>query len=223
MKVGALTIGQSPRSDITSEIQEILGSDVTILESGVLDGMDVREIRKLSPGQGEPFLVTRLRDGQEVKLADRHVIERLPRCVSDLEKEGSEIVILLCTGEFPEIQSSKVVLRPDRVLLNTARCLAGCQRLGVLLPAEEQIPVLGRRWAGMYPDVVMEAVSPYTGSMELVREKALKFKSANVDLIVLDCLGFNKKTKAIFREVTGKPVLLPRTLVARIAREIIEA
>jgi protein AroM len=44
-----------------------------------------------------------------------------------------------------------------------------------------------------------------------------------VDLIVLDCLGFNKKTKSIFREVTGKPVLLPRTLVARIAREIIEA
>jgi protein AroM len=59
--------------------------------------------------------------------------------------------------------------------------------------------------------------------VELVREKALKLKSADVDLIVLDCLGFNKKTKAIFREVTGKPVLLPRTLVARIAREIIEA
>jgi len=223
MKVGALTIGQSPRIDITSEIWDILGSDVIILEKGVLDGLDISEIQKLFPGQGEPFLVTRLRDGEEVKLAERHVIERLPRCISDLEKEGSEILILLCTGEFPEIQSSKVVLRPDRVLMNTARCVAGCKRLGVLLPAAEQIPVLGRRWEGMYPEVVMEAVSPYTGSVELVREKALKFKSANVDLIVLDCLGFNKKTKSIFREVTGKPVLLPRTLVARIAREIIEA
>jgi protein AroM len=40
MKVGALTIGQSPRTDITSEIRDILGSDVTILESGVLDGLD---------------------------------------------------------------------------------------------------------------------------------------------------------------------------------------
>jgi protein AroM len=223
MMVGALTIGQSPRTDITSEIRDILGSDVTLLEKGVLDGLDVSEICKLLPRQGEPFLVTRLRDGKEVRLAEKHVVGRLPRYVSDLEEEGCEILILLCTGEFPEIQSRKVLLRPDRVLLNTARCIAGCRRLGVLLPAEEQIPVLGRRWAGMYPDVVMEAVSPYTGSMGQVREKALKFKSANVDLIVLDCLGFNKKTKAIFREVTGKPVLLPRTLVARVAREIIEA
>ena len=41
-----------------------------------------------------------------------------------------------------------------------------------------------------------------------------------VDLIVLDCIGFTKEMKRMFAEFTGKPVILPRTLLARVVSEM---
>lgn len=38
-KIGAITIGQSPRIDVIPEMQEILGENVIILEAGALDGL----------------------------------------------------------------------------------------------------------------------------------------------------------------------------------------
>jgi protein AroM len=43
----------------------------------------------------------------------------------------------------------------------------------------------------------------------------------NVDLIVLDCIGYTLKMKEKLKEMTGKPVLLPRSILARVIRELI--
>jgi protein AroM len=223
MKVGTLTIGQSPRSDVVPEIRDILGPEIEILEKGALDGLDVEEVRKFRPGPNDYILVTRMRDGTEVKIAERHVIERMRRCISEFQTEPVEIIILLCTGEFPEIDSRKILLRPDRVMLNVVQSLLESGRLGVVVPSPEQIPELKRRWETSNREVFAEAVSPYTGTREELREKALEIKASGVDLVVLDCIGFNRETKALFRDVTGKPVLLPVTLVGRIAREMVGA
>jgi 3-methyladenine DNA glycosylase AlkD len=44
-KIGMITIGQSPRVDIVPEMQEILGTDVEILEAGALDGLTLEEVK----------------------------------------------------------------------------------------------------------------------------------------------------------------------------------
>ena len=41
-----------------------------------------------------------------------------------------------------------------------------------------------------------------------------------VDLVVLDCIGFTQKMKEMFAEKTGKTVVLPRTLLARVISEV---
>jgi protein AroM len=221
MKVGTLTVGQSPRSDVVPELRGILGPEIEILEKGALDGLEVEEVRKFHPRPNDYILVTRMRDGTEVKIAERHVIERMRRCISEFQTEPVEIIILLCTGEFPEIESRKILLRPDRVMLNVVQSLLESGRLGVVVPSPDQIPALKRRWETSNREVSAEAVSPYTGTREEMKEKAEKIKASDVDLVVLDCIGFNRETKALFREVTGKPVLLPVTLVGRIAREMV--
>ena len=38
-RIGAITIGQSPRVDVVPEMQQILGPDVEIVQAGVLDGL----------------------------------------------------------------------------------------------------------------------------------------------------------------------------------------
>jgi protein AroM len=95
--------------------------------------------------------------------------------------------------------------------------------LGVIVPSPDQIPALKRRWEKTNLEVVAEAVSPYTGSHEELREKANIIKTLDVDLVVLDCIGFSREKRALFREITAKPVLLPVTLMGRIAREMVEA
>ena len=39
-------------------------------------------------------------------------------------------------------------------------------------------------------------------------------------LIVLDCIGYTQEMKKMFAEKTGKKVVLPRTLLARVVSEL---
>lgn len=221
MKVGTLTIGQSPRIDVIPQIRNVLGPGIEILEKGALDGLSLEEVREFHPQPGDYTLVTRMTDGTEVKVAEERIMERMRRCIGEFQTEPVEIIILLCTGEFPEIESGKIVLRPDRIMLNVVRSMLASGKLGVIVPSPEQIPSLGARWEKMHLEVVADAVSPYTGSDEELREKASKLRASDVDLVVMDCIGFNRETRALFRKITEKPVLLPTTLVARIAAEML--
>ncbi|MCK4830239.1 AroM family protein [bacterium] len=223
MKVGTLTIGQSPRTDVIPGIRNVLGPNIEIVEKGALDGLDLEDVKKFYPGPNDYILVTRMRDGTEVKIAEKHVIDRMRRCISDFQGEPVEISILICTGEFPEIESKKILLRPDRIMLNVVQSLLDAGRLGVIVPSPDQIPALKRRWEKTHLEVVAEAVSPYTATYEELKEKANNIKRADVDFVVLDCIGFSQETRALFRQITEKPVLLPVTLMGRIAREMVGA
>ena len=48
-KIGAITVGQSPRVDLIPEIQPILGDSVEIIQAGALDGLSKEEISKFGP------------------------------------------------------------------------------------------------------------------------------------------------------------------------------
>ena len=45
--LGALTIGQSPRSDLIPEMLPLLGTDVEVIEAGALDGMSLEEVQRI--------------------------------------------------------------------------------------------------------------------------------------------------------------------------------
>ena len=46
-KIGAITVGQSPRVDLIPEIQPILGDSVEIIQAGALDGLSKEESQSL--------------------------------------------------------------------------------------------------------------------------------------------------------------------------------
>lgn len=216
-----MTIGQSPRDDIIPEIREVLGSEVEIIEKGALDDLTMNDVKNFHPKTEDHTFVTRMKDGTEVKIAKKHIIPKIRDCIRKLEEKGAGILILLCTGEFPEIESQRILLRPDRIMQNVVRGILEKGRLGVIIPYPEQIPFAEKKWEPIVTEVVSESLSPYTGTDEDIIEKAHRMKNMNVDLIVLDCIGFNRKIKSVFREITKKPVLLPRTIIGKIAREMV--
>ena len=70
-KVGLITVGQSPRSDVVPDMAAILGGDVEILEAGALDGLSREQIAPLAPEGDDEILVTRLADGSSVFVGKR--------------------------------------------------------------------------------------------------------------------------------------------------------
>ena len=221
MKIGTATIGQTPREDVLVEMREILGRGIEILERGALDGLGREDLRRLGAVPGEEFLVTRLRDGSEVRVAEKHIPSSVARCIADLESRGVAAIILLCTAEFPDLTCARPLLWAGRILTYTARAVLPRGRLGVLIPAAEQAPMARRKWAAVGYELVIEAASPYSSSPAELENSARRLAEARVDLVALDCIGFARRAQETVRDITGKPVLCPRTLAARIAVEVI--
>jgi len=221
LKVGLVTIGQSPRTDVTSTMKKMLGAKVELIEKGALDGLTRKEIEKLAPTAGDYILVTRLRDGTSVKVAERRIFPRFQKCIEELEAMSVDLTVLLCTGEFPEIRTKKLLIRPDELISDIVwGILKHDGKLGVVIPEKEQIPLLKRKWKKKGVTLVMAAANPY-GEIKASEEAATFLAEENVDLIVLDCIGFTPKNKELFRRLTGKPVILPQTILGRILKELV--
>ena len=100
MKIGAVTIGQAPRTDVTSDIMHIFDGRVELSQRGGLDGLTVEQIAGFKPERDDYVLVSRLTDGTSVTFAERYILPRLQECINELEAEGWANRIFLHRG-FP--------------------------------------------------------------------------------------------------------------------------
>jgi protein AroM len=76
-RVGLITVGQAPRSDVVPDMAAILGGDVEIVEAGALDGLSREQIEPLAPEGDDEILVTRLADGSSVFVGKTRMIPRI--------------------------------------------------------------------------------------------------------------------------------------------------
>lgn len=218
MRVGLITIGQSPRTDVTSTLRKMLGKEVEFIEKGALDGLTKEEIMELAPTAKDYVLVTRLKDGTPVKVARRHITPRIQKCIKELEALDVSLNLLLCTGEFPNLKAEKPLIMPEALITNVMRWVKG-GRIGVVVPEKEQILPIKRKWRGKGVSVIVAYANPY-GEDEALEKAARFLAEKDVDLIVLDCIGFTPKAKELVKRLTGKPVLLPQTLIGSVLREL---
>ncbi|MDR7452462.1 MAG: AroM family protein [Armatimonadota bacterium] len=217
-RLGAVTIGQSPRTDIVPELRTVLGPEVEILEAGALDGLSAEAIRALAPEHGETVLVSRLRDGTPVRLAHDRLLPLLERQVAELAPTV-DAVLLLCTGSFHPFSVGRPVLYPEHLLLAFARAVFP-GHIGVITPDHAQIEEQQERWGKVARQVTVAACSPYAAASELP-SVGVRLAEAGAECIVLDSLGYSLEMKQEVRRSAGRPVLLPRTILARAAAELL--
>ena len=79
-KIGAITVGQTPRTDLIPEIAPILGDSIEIIQMGGLDGLTKEEIQAMTPAPGDHVLVSRLKDGSSVSFGESHILPWLEAC-----------------------------------------------------------------------------------------------------------------------------------------------
>lgn len=221
-KLGTITIGQSPRNDVIPEMLPYLGANVEIIQAGALDGLTYEEILEFKPEEGDYVLVSKLRDGRSVKFAERYILPRLQNCIDKIEAEGADVILFICTGVFPDIFiSTKTILYPQRILHGVTPQLVGKGKIAVITPDEKQIEQSKKKWSETGVEVVVVKGSPYGEAEELDLAIDELNKLSDIDIVVMDCIGYNQDMKARVSEGTGKPVVLGRTIVARVLGEIL--
>ena len=219
--VAMVTIGQSPRTDVTSDVADILGPDIRIVECGALDELTSKDISGLKPSPDEHLLVTRLRDGGEVMISHEKVVSLVNDCISKVQDKAA-VVVFLCTGEFKEIHADRLLIMPSDLLFQVVQSILPHGVVGILVPSQLQFDDMRAKWKREGLEIVLESLSPYQETDEnIIKEIASRFTQARVDLLVLDCIGYSAKLSQTLKELTGLPTILARTLVARIVRELL--
>ncbi len=222
-RIGMVTVGQSPRDDLVPAMEQIFSRRVQVLQAGALDGLSSEEIRELCPLEGEVGIVARLRDGTHTLLSHAKILPRVQRCLDRVRADGAELVVILCGADWSALRSDALIVNPGRVFPAIVSALAAGQKVGVIKPSLGQIEAARNQFAQHGIDAVVTAASPYTGPRRLidVRKAAEVLRDAGVDLVWMTCVGMDEPMRAIVGEVTGKPVILARSILARVIDEFL--
>ncbi|SFT92523.1 protein AroM [Kosakonia arachidis] len=222
-KIGTLTIGQAPRSDITPILDAALPVQVNCLHAGVLDGLDdVVIAARFAPKPGDALLTSRLLDGRAVVMGKPAVSDALQQKIDWLEAQGCEIIAILCTGEFHGLSSKKAwLIEPDQILPPTLNALVGKRRAGILVPLEAQIASELEKWRGAVQTPVFAVASPYTASEDDVAAAACSLQAQGADVILTDCMGYTAWHQAICARHVPLPVVLSNKLLADLLRNLL--
>ncbi len=220
MRIGFVTIGQSPRVDVVPEMVPLLPPSCEIVEIGALDGLSDSEIEQLTPQEGDYLLITRLADGRSVTVMRDAILARLQGCVDQLVARGVDLVALLCTGDLPSLVCPVPLVLPQPLLYHTVAALAAAgAKIGVVIPLAGQVEQMRRQWAELGMSPAMAPANPYGDGGEW-QDAGRNLAAMGADLLVMDCLGYTQKAKQAVREASGKPVILARSLLARVICEI---
>lgn len=205
VRIGAVTIGQSPRDDVVPELASRLGSDVETLQRGALDDLSLDFVRAHAPITAENTLVSRMRDGTEVQLDECFVVPRLQAAINALE-DSVRLILVLCSASLNDLDSKVPLLRPS-FALDTIVSRSPVHRLGVLTPSLEQVPAQRVRWQSFAEDeVVVVTASPYL-EPRAVEDAAAELAHNEVDYVVLDCIGYTESMRERIERSLSVPVL----------------
>lgn len=209
MRIGFVTIGQSPRDDLINVFRQRIGADHDLLILGALDGLTADGVATLAPASHEEPLVTQLRSGQSVTIAKERILGLMQERIDELQALGVEFIVVLCTGPFPELTSNVPLLLPDGVLRHFVQGVMPAGTLGLVAPLAEQHSMMRGKWHD-YDHLVLTALAPYGADGNL--QSLPSFDDCGI--VVLDCMGYSSATRRLVRDHTGKPVILAQDVLA---------
>jgi protein AroM len=191
-----------------------------LLQSGALDSLGDQDIAALAPREDEHVLVTRLRDGREVTIAKERILALMQTAVDTLASDGADVICVLCTGEFATLTSRAMLIYPDRILGGVVNAVLPTGTLGVLMPHPLQHDSMVAKWATEDRIVVTATASPYSGVDELTAAMS-DLRARGSDLVVMDCMGFDRDMQRLAQNAIDAPVVLANGLTGSVLSELI--
>lgn len=226
LTIGMVTIGQAPRDDVVPAMREFLLPGTRIVEHGALDGLSPAEIERFAARPGEVGIVTRLLDGSSVLLSHDLILPRMQaKADQAVQEDGAELLVILCGADWSALRSERLIVNPGTLFPAMIGSLAAGKRLGIIKPSAGQIEKERARYAAAGIEATVTAASPYAGEerLALAREAAEEIKAAGCELVWMTCVGMDREMRDVVASVTGVPVILAHTLLARVVNELISS
>ena len=216
--VGILTIGQTPRPDLEAVFRRHLAG-VGLLVRGALDGVSAEAIDAMAAAGGEYPLFTVLADGTTREISLHRLKPLLDQRAQEVAAAGASVAALMCAGNFPDLASPIPVLYPSRVLSAMVRGVCRGNKIGIVLPNAGQVGVAITHWRETGFEAKAAVASPKEPGALIEAAKALA--NPELELIVLDCMGFPPEEARRMRALCGRPVLCPQGILPRIMAEML--
>lgn len=211
-----VTIGQSPRVDVTPDILPFVG-EAHVIEEGALDELSAPEIAELAPRDGEGVLVSRLRDGGHAVLSEERLQPLVEAAVARAVTRGADAVLIICTGSIPGIEAAVPVYMAESLAHGAMAALVGQTPLTVVAPEPEQAAGIGGRWSKrLGREVRVVTCDPYTAATADFAALGLQLADAPPAWVFLDCIGYSEAMADAMRQHLDTPVFTARALAARL-------
>ena len=221
--LGVITIGQAPRRDMVPEMRTWLPVD-RLVERGALDGLDREAIALLAPTDGDESLTTLLVDGSWVVVGRAGLLDPIQAHIDDLERLGVDVTLVVCTGEFPPFRHTKPLLMAERLLAMGVAAVVSDVSVGIICPLPEQEEDSRTKFADHLPGVgvAVASATPYADGTGGIEDAARRLAEGGAHVLVLDCMGYSQQHRKAASKASGLPVILARSVVARLAAELTE-
>jgi protein AroM len=178
-RIGALTIGQSPRPDLVAPLEELL-PDCEILQAGALDDLTMEEVRDASNDAYR--LVTQMRNRAVVMVGESFIAPRLQVALNRLEAQGVVAALLLCAGTFENLHGTRPLYKPFKIGCGVLRAL-NMKSIGLITPVAEQEVPIQQRWEAMGWEPTV-----WTADLGVQDEAFQQQLDAQIHLNELDCI-----------------------------------
>lgn len=223
-RLGIITIGQAPRTDLTPDLVPILVG-IEIVERGALDDLSNDEISALVISEDDEILTSRLRDGSSAVFGREHILPQIQTAITELETgpQAVDAILLACAGEFPKFEHTTPLLLPDAIMSNVLSALSeDLDTVGLICPLPVQVDFIVNSMSCIKARVIGEASSPYTGTLEDAARAGERLRDRGAQLLVGFCMGYTEEMRAAVHRATGLPVILVRSVSARLAAELLQ-
>lgn len=219
--LGVVTIGQSPRTDMMPEMRPHLAG-VDVLEAGALDGLEQDDLDRLAATRSGELLTSKLADGSSMTFGRDDILHHVTRHVAALEDRGVDANLLVCTGTFPPITHRRPFVTAEPLVVSGTHALSA-GTIGVICPLPQQIKGSIDKFARTDVRVVGTDVDPYHADSSAYGKAAADLRARGASVIVLDCMGYTNAHRQAARAGSDTPVLLARTITARLVGELVAA
>ncbi|MFF2483804.1 AroM family protein [Paenibacillus sp. NPDC058071] len=211
--IGLLALGHSPRPDLLAPFQVALPG-VRLTLQGAMDGLSRSEAEKIAESEGNCPLYVHTKDGPLI-VQQAWLLDRIEQKCRMLAEQGAELIVLLCSNDFPPIASPVPLLLPGVRLEIAVRSAASSGgRLGVIVPDESRLTAAENRWrsAGFEP---MLMVAQPSSDRERLQEISRHFRESKVEQVALDCISFSVNMQRHLANGLNVPIWLPLQLAVQ--------
>jgi DNA-binding CsgD family transcriptional regulator len=210
-RVCFITLGQSPRPELISEVLEHIREPIDYTEIGALDGLSDGEIEPPRSLRDTP-LVTRLASGEQVVVSSEFINRRLDIVTAQIDRLGHDLLVLLASGIFRKFETSTPLIHGQLAVDEwIASFILGTAQLGVVFPLRKQAsdPVTLHDYGILIQNYQTVA---YSGEASRIDETALLLR--DVDFILMHSVGYTKEMAQQLASESHKPVVTARRVIA---------